>query len=133
MKFFLFLFLFTALIRAEITFEISGVRNEGGRIALLVYEKAEGFPDDSEKALHRLTQDSRKGKIVFKIQELKPGNYAVVVLHDENKNNKIDKNFVGYPKEGFAVSNYSKIARPKFSKAVMKLSKSPVKLKMLYP
>ena len=70
MKFFLFLFLFTALVRAEITFEISGVRNEGGRIALLVYEKAEGFPDDSEKALHRLTQEARKGKIVFKIQDL---------------------------------------------------------------
>ena len=57
----------------------------------------------------------------------------MVVLLDENKNNKIDKNFFGYPKEGFVVSNYSKIARPKFSKAVVKISKSPVKLKMLYP
>lgn len=34
-----------------------------------------------------------------------PGVYALLVFHDMNNNNKIDKNFFGIPKEGYGASN----------------------------
>jgi uncharacterized protein (DUF2141 family) len=32
------------------------------------------------------------------------GTYAVFVFHDANTNNKMDKNFLGIPKEGYGAS-----------------------------
>jgi uncharacterized protein (DUF2141 family) len=33
------------------------------------------------------------------------GTYMVSAIHDENDNQKLDKNFLGMPKEGYGVSN----------------------------
>ncbi len=45
------------------------------------------------------------------------GTYALVVLHDENMNGKIDTNWLGVPKEGYGFSNDAKAASgaPSFS------------------
>ncbi len=32
------------------------------------------------------------------------GEYAILVFHDANHNNKMDKNFIGLPKEGYGAS-----------------------------
>ena len=37
--------------------------------------------------------------------DVPPGAYAVSTLHDENKNNKMDTNAFGFPKEGYGASN----------------------------
>jgi uncharacterized protein (DUF2141 family) len=44
---------------------------------------------------------------------------AVVVLHDENLNHKLDRNLVGIPKEGFDLSNNPKgmLSAPGFDTA----------------
>ena len=34
-----------------------------------------------------------------------PGAYAIAVMHDENGDGKLDKNFFGVPTEGYGVSN----------------------------
>lgn len=121
------------MAHAEFLVEVSGVKNDTGKVGILVFAQAEGFPEESEKALHRIEQKATAGTVVFKVPDLKPGSYAFVVLHDENKNRKLDKNFFGYPKEGVAISNATKIARPKFAKARIVNPKSPLKLKLLYP
>ena len=38
-------------------------------------------------------------------RDLAPGVYAVSVLHDENGNGKMDKSFIGIPREGYGASN----------------------------
>ncbi|MDB4987056.1 MAG: hypothetical protein JWN04_2234, partial [Myxococcaceae bacterium] len=40
-------------------------------------------------------------------KDVKPGTYAVSVIHDENKNNELDMRWLPWPKpkEGVAVSN----------------------------
>ena len=40
-----------------------------------------------------------------KIGNLKPGQYAAFIIHDRNRNGKMDSNFVGFPLEGFGFSN----------------------------
>lgn len=45
------------------------------------------------------------GKVTVLFENLKPGDYAVSVIHDENENGELDTNLVGIPKEGFAFGN----------------------------
>jgi uncharacterized protein (DUF2141 family) len=33
--------------------------------------------------------------------DIKPGNYAIAVIHDENRNGELDTNMFGIPKEGY--------------------------------
>jgi uncharacterized protein (DUF2141 family) len=60
--------------------------------------------------------------VVF--ENLKPGKYAVSVLHDLNKNKDLDKNKLGIPKEGFGFSNnvLGAIGPPSFERAQIDLS-----------
>ena len=39
------------------------------------------------------------------MRDVAPGDYAVSVFHDENSNGKLDRNFMGMPKEGVGKSN----------------------------
>lgn len=133
MKPFLLLFLTLMISSAELIVEVSGVKNAKGKVGLLVFTSKEGFPEDRKKAAYEIQLKAQKGVMRFKIPDLKAGQFGFVVLHDENENQKLDKTFIGYPKEGIAIPNYQKLARPKFAKAVLKTPKSPVKLKMLYP
>jgi len=59
----------------------------------------------------------------------------VNILHDENKNGKIDKKFI-LPKEGIGFSNYKSIGftnKPNFSKASFELdSKTEINIKVIY-
>ena len=56
-------------------------------------------------------------------ENIPAGSYAVAVLHDENKNEKMDFNLVGIPKEAYGFSNNAKgfMAPPKFSDAAIRL------------
>jgi len=51
--------------------------------------------------------------------DIKLGNYAVSVLHDENQNKDLDTNMLGIPKEGYGFSNNvtGVIGPPSFRKA----------------
>jgi len=65
--------------------------------------------------------------VVF--ENLKAGDYAVSVIHDENENGELDSNAFGIPKEGFAFGNNSMGAfgPPSFEKAKVELRDQPVK------
>jgi uncharacterized protein (DUF2141 family) len=42
-------------------------------------------------------------------ENVPPGDYGVVVIHDENMNQKLDRNLFGIPKEGFGFANNPKV------------------------
>jgi len=54
---------------------------------------------------------------------VEPGTYAIAVVHDENGNGKLDKNFVGVPSEGYGVSNNKTYAltAPKWNESIFTL------------
>ena len=59
------------------------------------------------------------------------------VFHDENMNQKLDKDFVGIPKEGYGASNNpkKKIGPPSFEDASFRLSgvaQQSVEIKLIY-
>lgn len=62
-------------------------------------------------------------KTTFELQ-LPAGRYAIAVLYDENPNHKLDRNTIGWPKEGFGFSNNPKVglSAPSFNAAVMQVN-----------
>ena len=125
-KFFFFLFLIIPNISAdELTIMLSG-QNKAGILNLAIYDNAEAY-DRSVKGEGRseggffLGIDSfieLKESHEFAIN-LPEGIYAIALFIDANKNMKIDKNFLGIPKEQYGFSNNAmgKLSGPSFEQA----------------
>jgi uncharacterized protein (DUF2141 family) len=91
---------------------VTGFRNAKGNVDALLFVRPEGFPEHDSKAFDKdevpIDPKTMSAQIVFK--DVPRGVAAVTVLHDENMNRKIDKNFLGIPKEGYGTSNNPKKA-----------------------
>src|SRR5262245_61492436 len=96
-----------------VTVHVSGARNTKGKIGVTLFQGAQGFPDDTSKAIRQqsveIDAETMSAQVTFK--DLPQGTYAVSALHDENGNGKMDKNFLGIPKEGYGASNNPKKKR----------------------
>jgi uncharacterized protein (DUF2141 family) len=123
---------------ATLTVHVIGARNAKGKIRAALFRDAEGFPNDASHAFRTQPADidpqTSSARIVF--TDLPAGVYAVSVFHDENMNQKLDKNFVGVPKEGYGASNNPKkrMGPPSFEEAKFQLSGSEqsIEIKLLY-
>jgi len=62
------------------------------------------------------------------------GSYAITSYHDLNENEKVDKNFVGIPKEPVAVSTIKKkrFSKPKFNKVKMNFDQSEMQVALRF-
>jgi uncharacterized protein (DUF2141 family) len=88
-----------------LTVTILNFRNNLGQVSVALYNKEEGFPKSPDKALKIVTAPISNKKSIVVFESLLPGEYAISVFHDENKNGKMDSNFFGIPKEGVGASN----------------------------
>lgn len=116
---FLILLLFIARAEAaQIIVTVDGLHSAKGNVFVALYSKSEGFPDgDFSDRWLRLPASAAPITVTF--DNLLPGAYAVGAYHDENANNRFDTNFIGYPAEGYALSNGIRaiISRPRFADA----------------
>ena len=84
---------------------VEGVRNTVGFIGVLVFNSAAGWPEDVSSAFTSEVVPAQAPETVLEVHNLPVGEYAVVVLHDENLNKKLDRNWLGKPKEQWGMSN----------------------------
>jgi acyl-CoA reductase-like NAD-dependent aldehyde dehydrogenase/uncharacterized protein (DUF2141 family) len=96
--------------QAPLTVNVSLPPHAHGQIAYLVFAGADGFPDTREKAVRRGFVSVAAGSSLqcMNIGPLPPGRYAVSVYLDENGNHKLDKNWMGIPREPVGASNNPK-------------------------
>ena len=87
-----------------LTVEISGINEIKGLISIGVYSDEKGFPDKG-KEFKGIDVEVNSQIIVYTFKDIPFGTYATAVFHDVNSNNKLDSNFLGIPKEGYAFSN----------------------------
>lgn len=108
----------------DLIVQVKGLRNSTGQVGILVFRSAEGFPGDREKSVYQVLLPIRQGRVEHRVAGLKSGSYAVVVMHDENANRRMDTNFLGIPKEGFGVSNDAvrKLGAPVFRESAFPFS-----------
>ena len=69
------------------------------------------------------------GELLFK--NLAPGEYVVRMYHDENNNQKMDRNAFGMPSEGYAFSNEAtgNMGPPQYKDMVVLIKEEDVKVK----
>jgi len=103
--FFLFSIFYTNLPNGTLTVTILNFRNNQGQVSVALYDHEEGFPKSPDKALKIITAPISNKKSIILFESLPPGEYAISVFHDENKNGKMDSNIFGIPKEGIGSSN----------------------------
>jgi uncharacterized protein (DUF2141 family) len=123
---------------ATVTIHVTGARNAKGQIRAALFQSAKGFPGDTSQAIQTQAADidpqSLSTKIVF--TGLHDGIYAISVFHDENMNQKLDKNFMGIPKEGYGASNNpkKKMGPPDFEETKFQVSGEgpPLEIKLMY-
>lgn len=87
----------------NLTVTVTNLRSSSGQICFSIFDGAEGFPGDSERAIARGFVRATDPSHTF--SGLKPGTYAVALFHDENGDGILNKNLLGMPKEGFGFSN----------------------------
>jgi uncharacterized protein (DUF2141 family) len=123
----------------SLTVHVEGLRNLNGDVVFALYNKEGSIPDEKYKNYFKIgtSKINKNNTAVFTFTNLPKGVYAVNILHDENKNGKIDKKFMlPLPKEGIGFSNYESIGlsnRPKFSKASFEINSNlSVNIKVIY-
>ena len=84
--------------------EISGINDIKGLMSIGVYSDEKGFPDKGKEFIG-IDVEINSQMIVYTFKDIPFGTYAIAVFHDVNSNTKLDTNFLGIPKEGYAFSN----------------------------
>ena len=105
---------------ATISVTVTNLRNAKGIVRACMTTDEDKFPRCRGVAgAHGATADAQEGSIVFTFTGVKPGRYAIALLHDENGNGKADRALGMMPKEGFGFSRDAKVRMgpPKFREA----------------
>ncbi len=104
----------------NINVEINGLKSSDGQLLVGLYNTETSFLKEQYKA-NVVTIDNNKSVLLFK--NVPNGTYAVSFVHDKNKNGKMDKNFMGIPKEDYGCSNNAKgfMGPPKWEDAKFEL------------
>jgi len=88
---------------AAVRLEVAEFRNNRGMLRCRLFIQPADFPDGEGVQTVRAAIHGKQASCAF--ANLGPGTYAVAVVHDENNNGHMDRNFLGVPSEGYGVSN----------------------------
>ncbi|WP_373511951.1 DUF2141 domain-containing protein [Persicitalea sp.] len=89
----------------RLSVEITNIQTANGTLRIGLFKPGARFgKKDSKPFLDKLVPVNKLNphKTEFIVE---PGTYAVALYHDLNDNRIIDKNFFGFPKEPFGLSN----------------------------
>jgi uncharacterized protein (DUF2141 family) len=113
-----------AAVTHTLTITAIGVSNSKGVIGALVFTSSEGWPENPSASFRSRAVPAQSDITELTFSTLPDGTYAVVVLHDENQNMKLDRNWIGMPKEQWGMSEnpHAFLSAPKFDEAKFSLS-----------
>ena len=89
----------------KLTVNIEKANSNEGQMMIALYDSESDFLDKTFKGTK--SEISNNGCTVT-FENVPEGTYAVSIFHDENKNDKLDSNFIGIPKEDYGCSNNAK-------------------------
>jgi uncharacterized protein (DUF2141 family) len=98
--------------------KVVGIKSNKGNIILGVFKNDGGFPIIG-KQYKGYELEIKDKKASFQIKDLPKGTYAIGICHDLNSNNKMDKNFLGFPLEPYGISKNVRayLSAPTFDEA----------------
>ncbi len=120
----------------EVVITVTDLRSNKGVVRACMTTRADIFPKCIKDPDAHRTVVPASGKLEIRFTGVKPGSYAIALLHDENDNGKADRAMGMMPKEGYGFSRDApvRMAPPKFADAVFTQSEgtSRVTIKMRY-
>lgn len=102
---------------------VSGVKDTTGLIMVALFNRGEEFL--KKPTIGRMVK-AEDGQAVAVFDGQPAGEYAASIIHDANRNRKLDTNILGLPREGFGFSNdaMGTFGPPSFDKAKFSVAKS---------
>ncbi len=111
---------------ATVTVTIENVLNTNGTI-LASLHTSDTFMNGAGVA--DLSEAAQKGSVTFTFENVAPGTYAIMVLHDENDNKRMDFEANGMPKESYGMSgNEMAMGPPTFADAKFEVMEEDTEL-----
>jgi uncharacterized protein (DUF2141 family) len=89
----------------SVVVRVAGARNEKGILRVALFAAPEGFPERSERAVWTKSVEVQVPVTEVRFERVEAGPWALTVLHDENGNERLDRNLFRIPKEGVGASN----------------------------
>ena len=98
-----------------ILLKVKNIKKEKGQLVVTVFDDESKWLKSNGACVRKVVEVEGEEAIV-KIDDMPFGTYAIACYHDRNSNEKMDKNFIGLPKEPFAMSKKpkSKLRKPRF-------------------
>jgi uncharacterized protein (DUF2141 family) len=96
-------------IRNKLTVTVDDLRNQTGIVCYTLFRGGDGFPDNASKAISAECFEIVARPLTFSLEGLAEGEYGMAIIHDENRDGVLNKNFLGIPKEGLGFSNRANI------------------------
>jgi uncharacterized protein (DUF2141 family) len=135
-------------LSAELRLTVDSIRSDIGEILVALYDRADGFESAIVNAADRgLLPDSgrligtairaQRGILSTVFTQLAPGRYAIIVVHDENDNGRLDRDFMGAPTEGYGFGNDAQgfFSAPSFDAAAITVGSADLttSITLIYP
>ncbi len=92
---------------ATVIVKITGLLSEKGQVKIAMFNSPATWLGDHPK--YNTTIDVDGQAVSWKLNDIPYGDYGIAVFHDENKNGKMDKNFLGIPQEAYGFSNNMRV------------------------
>lgn len=114
----------------SVTVTINTIKNDTGKVILGLHT-TDTFM--KTKSLQTQIIEIKDGKIEATFSNIIPGEYAILALHDENNNKKMDFSPNGMPKEDYGLSNNPmSFGPPQFNEAKFKVSTEAITLNIIF-
>lgn len=116
-------------VAEDLSVTVNNVGKNRGMVHVFIFE-ASGWLDGNPENFagsRSIDINERKddGPLVTQV-ELEPGEYGAFVYHDLNSNSRLDKSFVGLPKEPYAFSGqFNERRLPKFEECMFVVGEDP--------
>jgi uncharacterized protein (DUF2141 family) len=91
--------------KCSLIIHVTGFRNTKGLLGAELFTSSAGWPEDVSKSFRHEHFPIQGDHATARFDHIPAGKYGVVVLHDENENQKLDRNVLLVPKEGFGFAN----------------------------
>jgi uncharacterized protein (DUF2141 family) len=86
----------------EVALEVGGLRNARGEVRVAVFSSPGDFA--GRRAFREARVPAAAGAVARGFPGLPPGDYAILVFHDEDRDGVLDTGFLGIPTEGYGAS-----------------------------
>ena len=122
---------------AEVLVTVTGLRSDKGVVRACMTSREDSFPKCRGVAnAYSASVRAHEGRLVLVFENVRPGRYAIALLHDENGNGRADRALGMMPKEGFGFSRDASVRMgpPRFEEAAFDLGNGgrAVEIRMRY-